>query len=168
MTRLYHDRSFAVFRQINRLARATGLSPYSPQQFTAMQADHTLCCLVAELPRFQRPPVGYILYQLIVPEVEIYDLAVHPLWQKHGIGSLLWRIAQRHMREAGATECRLEMRRSNTKAQRFYRGHGFQEHGVRQDYYREPPEDAILLHCRLLTDDPEPPVQFSLDLPPKG
>jgi len=145
MIHLVHDKSVAAFRHVNRLARATGLPTYSPRQVSALQTDGGVCCLVAALPRFQRSPAGFLLYRLIVPEAEIYDLAVHPLWQKCGLGALLWRTARHHMRQAGATECRLEVRRSNAAARRFYNRHDFGEYAVRRGYYREPPEDALLL-----------------------
>jgi ribosomal-protein-alanine acetyltransferase len=164
--RLRHETSADLLRQMNRLTRAVGLPGYSQRQFTALQQDPDIFCLTAALPLFQRPVAGYLLYRLILPEAEIYDLAVGPLWQGQGIGGLLLRTASRHMIQAGADECHLEVRRSNEKARRFYSRHGFRECGTRRAYYHDPIEDAILLHCHLPSGMDEDGTNFPLIYPP--
>jgi ribosomal-protein-alanine acetyltransferase len=165
--RLLHDKHPDMFRHVNRLTRAAGLPGYAPRQISAFREDVNIFCLLLELPRFQRPPVGFILYRLILPEAEVYDLAVNPLWHKRGIGGILLRAARRHMIQAGAEECHLEVRRSNETARRFYSRHGFRTCGTRRAYYTGPTEDAILLNLRLLPESDGDGANFPLIYPPK-
>jgi ribosomal-protein-alanine N-acetyltransferase len=48
-------------------------------------------------------------------------------------------------RHLGAASLTLEVRRSNVAAQRLYAKSGFQEVGVRTNYYAQPVEDALVL-----------------------
>jgi ribosomal-protein-alanine N-acetyltransferase len=43
----------------------------------------------------------------------------------------------------------LEVRASNAAARQLYQSCGFTEAGVRADYYRDPPEEAVLMRRRL-------------------
>jgi ribosomal-protein-alanine N-acetyltransferase len=51
--------------------------------------------------------------------------------------------------DLGAEEIRLELRASNIRALRLYRQCGFTVAGHRPGYYLDPPEDAVLMRCRI-------------------
>ena len=62
-----------------------------------------------------------------------------------GVGSALVRELVREAGRSGAAAVLLEVRESNAGARRLYEKIGFSEIGRRPDYYRNPPEDALLL-----------------------
>jgi ribosomal-protein-alanine N-acetyltransferase len=49
----------------------------------------------------------------------------------------------------GARAAILEVRAGNFAAQSLYRRYGFEVVGRRRQYYREPPEDALLMRASL-------------------
>ncbi len=88
---------------------------------------------------------GSCAYRVVVDEMQILDLAVHPAWRGRGFARFLLRVALRRAAAAGARTALLEVRAGNHAALRLYESLGFAREGVRRQYYREPVEDAILL-----------------------
>lgn len=100
----------------------------------------------------QPPPrsvVGYIGYWLIEDEIHISTIAVHPDWRGQGIGDQLLRVALIQAAESEAVMVTLEVRVSNTVAQRLYRKYGFEVVGRRKRYYRDNHEDALIMTVEL-------------------
>ncbi len=86
-------------------------------------------------------------YRVVVDEMEILDVAVHPAWRRQGLAGVLLRCALRRGARAGARTAFLEVRAGNRAGLRLYESLGFARAGLRPGYYREPVEDAVLL-CR--------------------
>jgi [ribosomal protein S18]-alanine N-acetyltransferase len=74
-------------------------------------------------------------------EFEVLNLAVGVEFRLHGVGR---RLVESLLAESPA-EVYLEVRESNLAARKFYQIMGFQEVGVRREYYRTPPESAIVM-----------------------
>jgi ribosomal-protein-alanine N-acetyltransferase len=95
--------------------------------------------------------MGYAGAWFVVDEVHIATLAVRPEWRGRGIGELLfvgllrWAIAQ------GADFATLEVRVSNTIAQRLYTKYGLELVGRRRRYYADNREDALLMTAEQLS-----------------
>jgi ribosomal-protein-alanine N-acetyltransferase len=105
------------------------------------------------------PAADYLLYDLRVAvcenrvagflaartvaegESEILNLAVAPEFRRQGCGRALMESFLRGVRGAVF----LEVRRSNSGAREFYKSMGFHELTLRQEYYSEPPEAAIVM-----------------------
>jgi ribosomal-protein-alanine N-acetyltransferase len=96
-----------------------------------------------------RDILGYIGYWFIVDEAHINTLAVHPAWRGLGLGEQLLLHALAQARAEGARLATLEVRASNTVAQRLYSKHGFERVGRRKKYYQNNQEDALLLSVHL-------------------
>ncbi len=88
---------------------------------------------------------GYICCWLAGPEVQILNLAVHPVRRRCGLGTRLMEQAVEAGAGEGAEGIWLEVRTSNLAAQRLYGGFGFREIGRRPRYYRDTGEDAIVM-----------------------
>lgn len=89
--------------------------------------------------------VGYAGLMLAVGESHVTTIGVHPDWQRHGIGRrMLLRLAQT-ARHRGAEHLTLEVRMTNTGAQKLYHEFGFAPAGIRKNYYAEVNEDAIVM-----------------------
>ncbi|HLG21928.1 MAG TPA: ribosomal protein S18-alanine N-acetyltransferase [Candidatus Manganitrophaceae bacterium] len=93
--------------------------------------------------------VGYVCFWIVVDELHLLNIAVHPRRRRTGVGADLFRLALRMGRERAARIATLEVRLSNLPALDLYRKFGFREVGRRPNYYHDPPEDALLLQCDL-------------------
>ena len=96
-------------------------------------------CLVAVVAGVVK---GFLVSRQTGPgEREILNLAVEPSERRKG-------IARRLLEEVLAVHQGvwfLEVRESNTAALNLYKRFGFQPAGRREDYYRAPPETAIVM-----------------------
>jgi len=78
-------------------------------------------------------------------EGEILNLAVAPDGRRRGLGRELVRATIDALTEREVRQVYLEVRESNAPARALYATFGFKEVGRRQQYYRRPVEDAIVL-----------------------
>jgi ribosomal-protein-alanine N-acetyltransferase len=88
---------------------------------------------------------GYIIGWMIHDEGHILNVAVHPDFRRMGIGDSLMRECLDHFSEKGAKYAILEVRRTNTGAQKLYEKLGFKPIGIRRGYYGDTGEDAIVM-----------------------
>ncbi|MCC7105562.1 MAG: ribosomal protein S18-alanine N-acetyltransferase [Chloroflexi bacterium] len=89
--------------------------------------------------------VGYAGLWLMVDEAHITTIAVHPKYRGYGIGELLLLKLVDIAHEIGARWLTLEVRASNKVAQALYAKYSFREMGVRQRYYSDDSEDALVM-----------------------
>ncbi len=99
---------------------------------------------------------AYAVVWYVAREAELGNLAVAGSWRRLGLGRRLLDWALEKAQERGAERIFLEVRYSNTEAQRLYERRGFMQVGVRRRYYRAPAEDARVM-CLELTR----PVDFA-------
>ena len=102
-------------------------------------------CFVYVLRTADLPVAGFCAFWLVLDQAHINNLAVRPELRGHGLGTHLLESIVVEARHLGATSLTLEVRRSNVAAQRLYVKAGFQEAGVRNNYYTQPVEDALVL-----------------------
>ena len=84
----------------------------------------------------------------VLDEGDILNVAVRRDRQKEGIGFFLVDSMIRMAQMQGIRVVHLEVRESNESARRLYRRLGFQEDGLRKNYYTEPAEAAVLMTKR--------------------
>jgi len=89
--------------------------------------------------------VGYCGLMLVEGDAHITNIAIDPAWHRHQIGTRLMLNAARQALGRGATRLTLEVRMSNVGAQTLYRKFGFENAGVRKNYYAESREDALIM-----------------------
>jgi ribosomal-protein-alanine N-acetyltransferase len=77
------------------------------------------------------------------------NLGVDPTWQRQGVGRALVQRVLAVLRRSGVANVFLEVRESNTAARRLYAALGFANVGRRPNYYRLPPEDAVVLRAAI-------------------
>jgi ribosomal-protein-alanine N-acetyltransferase len=92
---------------------------------------------------------------LLFDELHINTIAVHPQLRRQGLATELMTRLLAIAAAEGAHRALLEVRRSNTVAQRLYESLGFRVAGVRRNYYTQPEEDALLLTRSALQDSPD-------------
>jgi ribosomal-protein-alanine N-acetyltransferase len=94
-------------------------------------------------------PLAFCLYQQVIDEVSILQLATAPAARRRGYGLRLLRFVQQAAQAAGCAQLFLEVRRGNAAAIALYEAAGFVQAGVRRRYYADNGEDALVLHCPL-------------------
>lgn len=89
--------------------------------------------------------MGYACFWAIVDEAHITILAVHPDYQRQGLGKLLlWALLDRaHQRQM--KHATLEVRISNDSAISLYEKFQFKVAGQRKHYYPDTGENALIL-----------------------
>jgi ribosomal-protein-alanine N-acetyltransferase len=91
------------------------------------------------------PLLGYAGFWLLVDDLHISTIAVHPEWRERGLGELLLiSLLDRGARQ-GADRASLEVRVSNLAAQGLYRKYGFEIVSRQKRYYADNNEDAYIM-----------------------
>lgn len=89
--------------------------------------------------------VGYVGSQSVLDAADMMNLAVAPEYRRKGIGKALVNALANHLQQNNVIALLLEVRVSNTPAIALYEQMGFQQVGIRPNYYRHPREDALIL-----------------------
>ncbi len=95
--------------------------------------------------------LGYSIVMLALDEAHLLNLSVAARAHRHGYGWRLLEFMAQEARDHGARTMMLEVRPSNTPAQRLYERYGFERIGVRRGYYPSHGgrEDAIVMRIAL-------------------
>ena len=93
--------------------------------------------------------IAFNNYWLVAGELHILAIATHPDRRRAGLGGKLLAHAIGEARAAGATLATLEVRRGNHPAIAMYERAGFKTVHVRQRYYQDDGEDALVMLCDL-------------------
>jgi ribosomal-protein-alanine N-acetyltransferase len=92
---------------------------------------------------------GYLCFWMFDSEIQLINIAVHPLKRRKGYGHhLLTKLIGTGISK-GIEYIWLEVRVSNTPARRLYQKLGFKEIGRRPRYYTDTNEDAIVMSLGL-------------------
>lgn len=92
-----------------------------------------------------REIIGFCSFWHVVDELHINNLAVAPEHRRAQVATALLSRVLADGATWGASRATLEVRHSNTAAQRLYERFGFTVAGVRRGYYSSPVEDALVL-----------------------
>jgi ribosomal-protein-alanine N-acetyltransferase len=103
-------------------------------------------CWVAEVNGEYPLIVGMIIVWVIVDEIHIATFAVNEEYRNQHIGQRLLAHTLVNGYEKGGEKSFLEVRRGNLAARELYRKFGFAEIGIRQKYYSDNGEDAIMMN----------------------
>ena len=99
--------------------------------------------------------VGYVCYWLVFEELRVMTLAVDPPVRRRGIAMALVRYALQDGQNRGAKRAVLEVRASNVSAQNLYARFGFRQVAVRERYYTNPIEDAMIMELEPIQSQAE-------------
>ncbi len=102
--------------------------------------------LVAES---QREVLGYVGCIFVLGEGSITNVAVSPSFRRMGVGDALISALIENAKNMDAESLFLEVRKSNVAAQNLYKKHGFENCGIRKNFYRDPTEDANIMRLLL-------------------
>jgi [ribosomal protein S18]-alanine N-acetyltransferase len=121
-------------------------TPWSRWSFLAELGQQNSHMLVAgPSPPQSWQTWGYLIFWVVLEEMHILNLAVHPAHRRQGIARQLLSEGLAQARKLGAELAWLEVRPSNAPARALYESFGFKEVGRRPRYYDDTHEDALLL-----------------------
>ena len=95
--------------------------------------------------------VGFSGIWLMVDEAHVTNIAVSQQYRRRGIGELLLIATIDLARELKANTMTLEVRASNIAAQNLYSKYGFVQMGIRNGYYLDNRENAIIMSTENIT-----------------
>ena len=89
--------------------------------------------------------IGFIIFSPISPEAHVLSISVRNEMQSKGIGTLLLKSMLDQCKVMNYKKIFLEVRVSNEKAINFYEKFGFSKDAIRNNYYTDNLEDALLM-----------------------
>lgn len=96
--------------------------------------------------------VGFAGAMMIDGDAELLNIAVRKSCRRQGVGTALLETLLDEVKRRGMNRMLLEVRKSNLAAQHLYGRHGFIQIAVRERYYKNPTEDAMIMECMLCTN----------------
>jgi len=147
--RRYRSASVQDVDAIHQILRESNLSiphPYDRERLTQAPIGQIL----AALCECAGAVVGVLQWRNLGDELEILDLAVCKPHRRSGHAAFLLENFLREASLGAAKKVFLEVRESNLPAIALYKKFGFTVSGRRSNYYRNPPEAALLMR-RVLT-----------------
>jgi len=133
--------------QVVAIEQASFSMPWSRNLFLSefrSPSVSTLLVSLADDPA-SRTVTGYIVFWRVEDEMHILNLAVAAGCRRRGLAKQLVLAALKQAYEKGARRAFLEVRASNSGAQRLYSSLGFTGSFVRREYYDDPVEDAVVM-----------------------
>jgi [ribosomal protein S18]-alanine N-acetyltransferase len=93
--------------------------------------------------------IGYCGTWVVIDESHVTNVAIMPGYRGKKLGESLMTKLMSVAREMGARTMTLEVRVTNHVAQSLYRKLGFQNGGIRKNYYTDNQEDALVMWVNL-------------------
>lgn len=115
--------------------------PWSEKSFEDSLSREDTIFLVCE----EEVITGYMGIYISFDEASVTNVAVAPGFRKKGYGEALVVAAKEAAKSVGAESIFLEVRQSNEPALSLYKKLGFEELGIRKNFYEHPVEDAIIM-----------------------
>lgn len=88
--------------------------------------------------------IGFLEYEVLFDDAEIFMIAVHPDFQGKGLGRMLMDFCVKDLQREGVRSVYLDVAVNNTRALEFYRKYGFEVVYTRKEYYKDG-TDAYLM-----------------------
>ena len=133
--------------RVTAIETASFSTPWKAATFRTLLDRSGAVLRVLETPLL--PVAGYAVLWCILDQGELANIAIAPELRDRGLGSFLLDRMTVEARSRGVESLYLEVRVSNFRARAMYGSRGFEEIGVRRDYYEKPREDARILVKRL-------------------
>lgn len=123
--------------------------PWSEKTFLSNQGPHYLNYKISQNDQI----VGYCIIQIVLDEASLFNLAIHPQYQRQGLAKKLLSYALEQLSIRQISTIWLEVRASNQAAIQLYEQLGFNQFSIRKNYYPIKDgqrEDALIMANTLL------------------
>lgn len=128
--------------QVAAIEAASFSVPWSLNAFTETVEKENFRYFVAEE---EGEILGYCGFLFVLDEAEIPNVCVKASARKRGIGRRMMSVLMEEAKKLGMAVLYLEVRESNTPARALYISLGFEENGIRKNFYEHPVEHAVLM-----------------------
>ncbi|NRD77621.1 ribosomal protein S18-alanine N-acetyltransferase [Bacillus sp. BRMEA1] len=149
MTDLYHFRFMREedIDQVLEVEHASFTLPWSREAFyNELHNNKFAVYIVLE---HEERIIGYCGMWMVIDEAHVTNVAILPEYRGRKLGDAMMNRLMSLAREMGAKSMTLEVRVSNVIAQSLYRKMGFQNGGIRKNYYSDNLEDALVMWVNL-------------------
>ncbi len=116
--------------------------PWSYDAFYKTLSDENYIVIIA---KDTDALLGYCVLLCTGEEADITNVCTAPEARGKGVARSMLTALMKEGKSRGVTEFFLEVRESNTPARNLYTKLGFEEIGLRKNYYEEPKEHAVLM-----------------------
>lgn len=125
------------------IEQASHAFPWSQATFASNQGDRYLNLKLEADGQL----AGFAITQIVLDEATLFNIAIHPQWQRRGFGRALLEALIAELETRGVVTLWLEVRASNRAALALYEEMGFNEVTLRRNYYPSANgrEDAIVM-----------------------
>jgi ribosomal-protein-alanine N-acetyltransferase len=130
------------------IAQAAFTLPW-PREELALELSRPYSALRVLRPSPEHRIAAFLNHWRLGDELQIMNVAVLPEHQRRGYARALMRDAEEAARQLRLGSIFLEVRRSNLAAIRLYEVHAYEIIGVRQRYYADNLEDALVMKREL-------------------
>ena len=138
--------------QIRDLPKVLGIEeelfsePWSVKMFIEKIINHKAFIMMKS---DEQEIIGYICGWKINNEFEITNLGIKKQFQRQGFGKILVEHIFKEMKKDDCKVFSLEVRENNFAAHKLYEKTGFEIIGIREGYYHNPKENAVVMRLRL-------------------
>lgn len=88
--------------------------------------------------------VGYIIFHISKDFTDIYKIYIREKNRRNGYGKKLIKEVEKMAKRFNSSKLMIEVRSKNDNAINFYKKLGYKKISVRNDYYQNPSDDAII------------------------
>jgi len=139
--------------EVLTIERASFPIPWDEATFRSELGHAWSCCFVS-VREEDHAVVGNLVFWVVMDELELLQVATHPDHRGRGIGRALVAHLIDYGLRADARLVTLEVRRSNAAAIALYERMGFARVAVRNRYYADNSEDALVMQRVLRREAP--------------
>lgn len=116
--------------------------PWSLAAFQKILSDENYIVLIL---RDKKALLGYCVLLCAGEEADITNVCTAPEARRKGVAAALLAALLKEGSKRAVKEYFLEVREGNEAARALYKKLGFEEIGIRKNYYEEPRENAVLM-----------------------
>jgi len=113
-----------------------------PQWERELTDPKRICLGIIELET--KKLLGFCSSWLVIDELQITSIAIHPIHQRKGLGKFLLSDLIKRSKSLQTTHIILEVKEKNEPAKAFYKSMGFKKVGIRSNFYKDG-SDALIL-----------------------
>ena len=146
--------SLADVQAVHRLEEDIFSTPWSEKDFIYEMTENKVAryLVIEEAGEV----IAFAGAHIIWDQTHVTNIAVRKDFRGRGLGRLITHALMQYAANLGAEYLTLEVRESNTTAQKLYKSLGFEKVSVRKRYYEDTGEDAWLMVCdKLPPADPD-------------
>jgi ribosomal-protein-alanine N-acetyltransferase len=133
---------------VERISAACFPVPWTRVEF-ASELKRPYALLRVLRPAAGEPVCAFANYWHVADELQVMNVATDPAAQRRGHGRALLQDMIQTGQARKVQWVSLEVRFGNLAARALYASFGFVEQGIRQRYYSDNGEDAVVMHLEL-------------------